>query len=180
MVMPSVELVANLKKWAKKTLPCARCGVEFTSRNESPKYCSRACKDSAQTAVIDMGRIAELYASGLTQQEIARRVGTTQKAVYGAMKRADISARPAIKREQRGDANSSWKGDVAGYDALHVRLHRAKGLPSHCEVCGESDVSRRYEWANLTGNYKEINDYKRMCVPCHRRYDAARRRSEAR
>jgi hypothetical protein len=36
------------------------------------------------------------------------------------------------------------------------------------------------EWANLTGNYADIDDYERMCVLCHRNFDAARRRATGR
>jgi hypothetical protein len=35
----------------------------------------------------------------------------------------------------------------------------------------------RYEWANLTGSYGDPGDYERMCVTCHRRFDAARRKA---
>ena len=33
----------------------------------------------------------------------------------------------------------------------------------------------RMEWANLTGEYQDVTDYARMCVSCHRKFDAARR-----
>ena len=33
----------------------------------------------------------------------------------------------------------------------------------------------RFEWANLTGSYEDIDDYARMCCSCHRSYDAERR-----
>lgn len=46
----------------------------------------------------------------MTQQEIADKFNTTQKVVWGAMKKAGINARPAIKRDQRREKNSSWKG----------------------------------------------------------------------
>jgi hypothetical protein len=101
----------------------------------------------------------------MTQAEIAGASGVTQKVVFTAMRRLGISARRAIKREQHGPANSTWRGEEAGYDALHARVYRAKGFPSKCENCGESDPLRRYEWANQTGNYLDIEDYKRMCVP---------------
>ncbi len=34
----------------------------------------------------------------------------------------------------------------------------------------------RVEAVALTGDYANTADYARMCVPCHRKFDAARRR----
>jgi hypothetical protein len=31
--------------------------------------------------------------------------------------------------------------------------------------------SEAYEWANLTGDYQNPADYRRLCVPCHRKFD---------
>ena len=38
------------------------------------------------------------------------------------------------------------------------------------------DESKKYDWANLTGNYNDPKDYKRMCKSCHLRYDWPKRR----
>jgi hypothetical protein len=46
-----------------------------------------------------------------------------------------------------------------------------KGSPKKCEICGESETKKHYDWANLTGNYEDPNDYKRMCRSCHWKYD---------
>jgi len=32
-------------------------------------------------------------------------------------------------------------------------------------------TKKRYQWASLTGDYADINDYKRMCQSCHAKYD---------
>lgn len=74
-----------------------------------------------------------------------------------------------------GEKNSTWKGDLAGYEALHKRVRRRRGAPARCSRCGTVDPSKRYEWANLTGKYEDPNDYERMCKMCHQRYDCARR-----
>lgn len=37
-------------------------------------------------------------------------------------------------------------------------------------------MTYQFHWANLTGDYADVNDYARMCVPCHRRFDAERRK----
>ena len=70
-----------------------------------------------------------------------------------------------------GKNNPSWKGDKAKYDALHIRVGVARGRPRLCEVCGTTNKQKKYDWANLTGKYLDVMDYKRMCVSCHRKYD---------
>jgi len=73
--------------------------------------------------------------------------------------------------------NSNWKGDIACLTAFHKRVEILKGKPKKCEICGTTK-KRVYDWANLTGNYKDINDYKRMCRSCHKKYDLNRNLTE--
>jgi hypothetical protein len=71
----------------------------------------------------------------------------------------------------RGEAHPLWKGAAASYSTLHARLRRLLGSATHCSVwdCGAS----YFEWANLTGDYGDPDDYVQMCGRCHRRFDAA-------
>lgn len=118
----------------------------------------------------DKDTLAHLYlVEGKTYREIADALGVTVKPIQTAMRMFGIVARPAIPRDQRGERNACWKGDKAGYAALHRRLY--DGQQKHCDVCGESDPDKRYEWANLTGHYEDRSDYKRMCCSCHRKHD---------
>lgn len=74
-----------------------------------------------------------------------------------------------------GPNHPGWRGSNAGYGALHDRLKKARGRANRCEECGTTE-KRRYDWANLTGKYDDLNDYKQMCIPCHRRFDRDRKR----
>jgi hypothetical protein len=47
---------------------------------------------------------------GLSQHETAAKLGTTQKVIWRALKKMGIPARKAVKRNQYGENNSSWKG----------------------------------------------------------------------
>lgn len=122
-----------------------------------------------------VAEVERLYAEGSTQSEIACAFGTSQKVIWRLMNNHDIAARVAAKRNQVGASNLLWAGDKAGYQALHLRVQVARGKPASCTRCGKCDPKARYEWANLTGKYTDVNDYERMCISCHRRYDAARR-----
>ena len=108
---------------------------------------------------------------GLSQAECGVRFEVSQKAVWSAMKRHGIKARVAAKRDQMGENNHMWKGDDASKYAFHRRLYSRYGKPSECAECGTKDPSRSYDYANLTGRYEDMEDYKPMCRSCHWKYD---------
>lgn len=114
--------------------------------------------------------VRDMYQRNMTQSEIAKALNTTQKVIWNLMRRHGIVARVAAKRDQYGPNNSSWKGDMAGYAALHLRVEAQRGAPSLCEVCGTTSA-KKFEWANLTGRYEDVSDYRRMCSSCHAKFD---------
>jgi hypothetical protein len=121
--------------------------------------------------MIDFETAKKLYEDGMTQCEVAEELETTQKVIWGLFKRNGYKCRRAIKRDQKGEKNSYWKGSDAGYAAFHRRMEAQKGRPKKCEVCGTDDKNKTYDWANLSGRYDDPNDYKRMCRSCHWKYD---------
>ncbi len=137
----------------------------------------RRKKRAQSETPIDSDIVRSLYAAGHTQEEVAVKLGVTQKVIWRHMKNHGINARIAAKREQRGDKNHMWKGDDVTYKAFHVRITKAMGKAKDkgCSVCGTTDKSFSYDWANLTGKYNDLNDYTAMCRSCHRQYDKARR-----
>lgn len=76
----------------------------------------------------------------------------------------------------RGDKSSAWKGDKASYFAKHLRAKTKWGQPMQCEECGEVfDSNNKIHWANISGKFKEErSDWRRLCVPCHRKFDYSR------
>ncbi len=95
-----------------------------------------------------------------------------------------------VRWKKHGDPSivlvGSFVGDEVGYVGMHQRLRKVRGTPRQCEGCGLDDPSRRYEWAlkpdaeavyGLDGNSKSrayslnVDDYERLCVPCHRTQD---------
>jgi hypothetical protein len=75
------------------------------------------------------------------------------------------------KGKYSGSESPSWKGDDVGYFGLHQWIAKEYGSPSECEGCGSTEKPR-YEWANVTGQYKrERSDWQRLCVSCHRKKD---------
>jgi len=81
-------------------------------------------------------------------------------------KGAWLDGRPAIK----GEKNPHWKGDNAGYVAIHAWVARWKGRPKICEVCG--NPSNNVQWANIDHRYRRVlEDYIAMCYRCHAEYN---------
>lgn len=117
-----------------------------------------------------VAQVRALYSAGKTQVEVALVCGVTQKVIWNLMRRHGIAARVAAKREQSGPKNSRWRGASASYAALHLRVEAARGKPSCCDDCGTT-TAKRFEWANLTGNYADVSDYKRLCCSCHHKMD---------
>lgn len=72
---------------------------------------------------------------------------------------------------QSKETHWKWAGDSVGYSGVHVWVRKELGKPSRCDDCGDTSP-RRYEWANISKEYKrEVNDWKRLCRPCHHKFD---------
>lgn len=108
----------------------------------------------------------------MTQVETARACAISVRQVEHIMEQNGIPAR-VPRSFGGGPLAPSWKGDTASYSALHHRVYVARGLPKECSVCGTTDPTKYYDWANLSGNYADVNDYARMCRGCHVKHDRA-------
>ena len=72
--------------------------------------------------------------------------------------------------------NPNWKGDKAGYGAIHDWLKLYFGKPKFCEHCGIK-TAKKYEWANVSKKYKrDRSDWLRLCTSCHHKYDDSRKK----
>jgi hypothetical protein len=111
------------------------------------------------------------FGKNMTQTELAQAFGVSQKMVFGWFRKLGIQARVAAKRDQGGEKNHQWKGSGCGYSALHFRVERIRGKPQKCEDCGTADPSRTYDWANISGKYLGVDDFKRLCRSCHWKMD---------
>lgn len=112
--------------------------------------------------------MARLYDAGWTHRQLAKKYGVDQKVIYKRMKQRGLKTRPAHR----------VRGDDGSYKALHRRVIRERGPAQRCTRCGVAGLPiHMYHWANLTGNYEDINDFEEMCAGCHNRFDADRRRA---
>lgn len=71
---------------------------------------------------------------------------------------------------KKGLVPHNFKQKGYGYKCLHDWIKRRLTKINKCQMCGE--VKNRLECANKSGMYKrEINDWIKLCVKCHRKYD---------
>lgn len=131
------------------------------------------------TIALPAEEIRSLYASGWSMKRIGTKFGVSADKVMSAMRDAGIESRIAgVPGHHWHEDHHQWKGSRAGYTAVHTRLSRRLGKPKKCSSCGTEDPNKVYDWANQTGEYDDINDYRRLCRKCHGMYDAARRKAQ--
>lgn len=81
-----------------------------------------------------------------------------------------------ISKTRINELNPMWKGDKVSYRGLHQWITNHYGKASKCEAISCNGKSKKYEWANISGNYKrERNDFMELCKSCHRLYDNKKR-----
>lgn len=69
---------------------------------------------------------------------------------------------------KEGEGNA-WKGDSVGYGGLHQWVYKNLGKAIKCE---NGCMAKRYEWANISGEYKrDLDDFKQLCKSCHLKFD---------
>lgn len=133
---------------------CKQCGKNFSKQSsDSVKYW--------QTKIY-----CGLRCCGLSKRgQPSPRKGC--KLTPETIKKMSISS---IETAVRGDKHWNWKGNNAGYEALHVWLNTNVPKQGVCERC--SNKTRTF-WANMTGRYlREVReDWAELCYSCHTKED---------
>ena len=73
----------------------------------------------------------------------------------------------------RGVNHGHWKGDDAGYRAVHIWVWNNWGAPEVCAFCGEAKTGKReMHWCNLDKQYRRVREqWIPACASCHKQYD---------
>jgi|GEM_PF-3180801 len=114
--------------------------------------------------------------SFMSQEEIGKVLGLSQWTISYFMKKNDIKARIAAKRDQSGTKNHMWKGNDISYKGAHDRVYRVRGKPNQCIKCGATE--QKLEWASISKKHHDPYDYQAMCLPCHRQHDMNLRKAK--
>lgn len=81
-----------------------------------------------------------------------------------------------IRKHRVGKLAPAWKGEKAGYFAIHHWMRKILGNPKKCEHCGKigKKEGRKWnlDWANISREYKrDKKDYIGLCRKCHAKFD---------
>lgn len=164
----------------RKRVEARRKNGTYTVSDEARKKNSESHKGKKHTedwkmlmSKIMMGRVSPMKGKTHTQEwrELMRKKMLGRDAWWMKGTHLSEETKQKLRDRPRGMAIASWKGDFAGYSAMHYWVNREKGKPKKCEHCGRTD-KKKYEWANKNHTYKRNkDDYVRLCTSCHRKYD---------
>lgn len=133
------------------------------------RFCSKKCEGAAKTAScakqIECAWCKKVFIT--TKARIHRRF--CGKDCQWKERRAN----PILL----GMTPANYKGESASNVAKHLWVYYHFGRPKKCEKCG-TEEKKWYDWANVSDEYKrERSDWMRLCRPCHRRYDYAKKKT---
>jgi hypothetical protein len=111
-------------------------------------------------------RISASQKGASKSEEHKQKISEARKAFFAS------KAGEQLREKMRNSSTRFIRSDgPVTYQAYHYRVIAERGRPSLCEICGTTDGNAHFEWANLTGNYADASDYKRLCKSCHNRLD---------
>lgn len=70
------------------------------------------------------------------------------------------------KKLYKNEKNPAWKGDKAGYNALHNWMRKHKKKPSYCGKCGKA--TNKLELSNNGILNRDPINYEYLCCRCHK------------
>lgn len=72
----------------------------------------------------------------------------------------------------RGANAPTWRGDDAGYDAMHRWLNQWHPKSGICENCGITGRRTHYAFLHHPERHtRNREDYRELCTSCHKRFD---------
>ena len=184
-----------------KTCTIPNCGNRLYARTWCSAHYKRWLKTGDVRASEPIGRYSpeqvERAASKIRGRKYGKRPEEWGQNISAA-KKGKSNGREgfvltAETRQKIGEANSgeragTWKGDDAGYVAIHERAR--KTIARQCLHCGsehriQASLRRdaigpiKVAVMHISGKDREIrystntDDYMALCIKCHKKYDAA-------
>ena len=120
-------------------------------------------------------------------REIAKELDCSREPIRQRLKKFNFSMKTAkshltgrkVSEEQRlkmiknspskgkfREQSHAWKGNNAGYSAIHIAMRKIFLQPEYCQECGIKTLF--LDLANISGEYKrDISDWEYLCRHCH-------------
>ena len=97
------------------------------------------------------------------------------KTSWAKGKTFSIKYRKKLSESHKGKNESlasNWKGNKAGYHAIHLWINKYKIKPQQCTDCGKEVSKYSMHWSNIDHKYRRnLDDYIARCSSCHKCYD---------
>lgn len=166
---------------------CLQCNSLFKKRPKNTweewrnkKFCKYQCYWSARKVTPLTPKQKTHIATLVGSHKGHKHSELTKKHLSEIHKGRHFSSATEFNGSYSGSEHYLWKGDRVGYVSLHEWVARHKGQPNICESCGKSGLTgHAIHWANVSHEYlRELTDWVRLCVKCHRAYDTGRMQFE--
>jgi hypothetical protein len=103
--------------------------------------------------------------TGYGHCKISKILNLSKWAVLGHLRGRTNGKGTGNYKHLKGDESPSWRGDSAGYSAVHLWARKNIPLTDVCQLCGNPG---RLEHANISGEYiRDKNDFICVCKKCH-------------
>ena len=105
-------------------------------------------------------------------EESKARMSQSQRAAASRRTPESRSAGTIRAREVRWENSERLEDMSAKRGALHKLVHKTRGRAALLP-CAQADntCTGRMEWANISGEYRDVDDFMPLCKSHHRRYD---------
>ena len=117
------------------------------------------------------GRFVKGHHIGLGKSKSGVHLGFQGKHSEETKRRMSLARKGKKKSEEhkRNIGLANFKGDDAGYQAVHKWLRKYMPMPELCQLCL---LAPPEDLANVTGVYtRDVDNWKYMCRSCHSKYD---------
>lgn len=118
------------------------------------------------------GERTEKWTSAESNHNRGRISGQHKRFVHGHNTRTRIASpetRRKLSEANSGSNHPQWKGDKAGYQAIHIWIRKHLKRKGECARCNRHGYT---EFANISGEYlRDVDDYIELCRTCHKEFD---------
>lgn len=109
----------------------------------------------------------------ITCENCSEQVWKRKGARFCSGRCSALARPPRPESAVRGAAHPCWQGDHPSYAALHTRVRKLRGKADRCLIWKCSTGCTVYEWANISGQYKDVGDFMPLCLKHHAQWDEA-------
>jgi len=148
---------------------CEICTKEYTTKQGKSSH-KRWHNKEFRTKMVEKSKINNTGSKNPMYGKIPWNKGLAKEKQPFYGKKHNDRVKNKIASAQLGEKNHQWKGNEAGYQAIHIWIRSQLTKPERCQKCykKKSDL----DCCNISGEYKRtLDDWQYLCRSCHTKYD---------